>query len=91
MSLPNGIAARMWLLMLKEGGLWTSTELASELDYDRASLHNAANAMSEAGSVRKHEQTAKHNVRFSVSADCLIPRTVTLAQILACDLGRMAA
>lgn len=87
MNEPTGITARMWLLMAKEGGLWTASELARQMEYDRVSATQNLSSMARGHSVRK--QKVGPAVKYSVTSLCLIPRGVSLKEILECNLHQM--
>lgn len=88
----TGIAQRIWLLMLKEGGRWSSVEIADKLGDHTLMVSQNVASMVDFGSVRRYEKaTPADRVRFGVTADCRIPRGVSISDILACDLQRLEA
>lgn len=84
--------AAVWLMMLKEGGRWTATEVGDRLGIDQTAAASALRAMHEFGTVQKWERS-EHNdrVRFGVTNACKVPRGVVLRDILDCDLQAVTA
>lgn len=87
----TGIAQRIWLLMLKEGGRWSAAEIADKLNDHTLMVSQNVASMVEFGSVCRYEKTtAADRVRFGITPDCKIPRGVSISDILACDLQQVA-
>lgn len=87
MARQNGDSAALWLAILKEGGRSTSGEAAAATGRKPTGLNSVLDSLARAGSLRKYPAPAGHHgVRFGVTADCIVPHGVSVADILACKL-----
>lgn len=69
----------IWLVILREGGYWSSSELSKELGVPSDLISRVINAMARRGFVRRHEGAP---LNYSVDKSCRIPRAVKLADLM---------
>ena len=82
----------VWLMLLREGGRWTASEVGERINLDQTSAAASLRTMTEFGTLRRWDRSETNDrVRFGVTAECKVPRGVTLQDILACDLQRAQA
>lgn len=86
----GGVTKRIWLHMLREGGRWDADEVADLVKGKRPAVVKGLNAMATCGSVKKFSKVAGKRVQFGVTPDCKIANGVTIAEILAANLGALA-
>lgn len=75
----TGNVKAAWLLMLTEGGRWSSKEISKKLGKD---LHSHLYRMTEQGYVLKYPSTEDDPVQFGVTTDCKVPLGVTMRDIM---------
>lgn len=76
--------AEVWLMLAREGGRWTAGEVAERIELDQNNVANSLRTMTEAGTVQRWERTEgvrTSRVRFGVTAECSVPRGITMRQI----------
>ena len=79
----TGIGRRAWLYMLREGGYWTSSELAGVFNYDEKDMRVCLSGMAKADSLkRKPLADAKNRTSFGVTRDCSLPRGLRLQELI---------
>jgi predicted transcriptional regulator len=72
----------VWLMMLKQGGRWTAAEIGVHLGTDQSSAATALRAMVEFGTMARWDRSETNDrVRFGVTADCKVPRGVSVKEI----------
>lgn len=87
MAEQNGVSAKLWLALLKEGGRHSATEVATLIEESNsAGVHQLLASLVATRSLRKFEKLPGGRVQFGVTAACRVPRGVTIADVLACDL-----
>lgn len=78
--------ARLWLLMLKEGGRWKSPELASALSVTPAQAMHALNAMATRGYASRQllpgSLPGRPRYQYGVDENCLVPQGVTVKHLM---------
>lgn len=80
----DGLSRRMWLLMLEQGGRWTTTELAEKLDVHPDKAGSIAYFMVRSGTARKvRSGKRKNGAAFIVTNECMVPRDMKLGDLLA--------
>ena len=72
----TGVVRESWLLMLREGGHWSSKELNDRFGYD---IHTVLLGMVAKGYAAKYG--AGHDTRFGVTRSCKVPTGVTLSEL----------
>jgi predicted ArsR family transcriptional regulator len=73
---------RVWLLLLKEGGHWTATELAKELNVEANDwLFRAVHLMAKRGHIRRHEKPCER-LSYSVDKTCKVPMYLKVGDLL---------
>ncbi|HYF16317.1 MAG TPA: hypothetical protein VEA40_00510 [Ramlibacter sp.] len=84
-----GGTRELWLLMLRQGGRWSTRELRdANPALDPGAVPAMLKSMASSGSVKKLEDDKV--LRFCVTKDCRIPHGVTLDDLLSADIGIQA-
>lgn len=82
----NHIVRDAWLLMLKEGGRWSTTEIRSRLGLDEQarSFHANIFSMARNGYATRYEpEPGKYRgAKYGVTLGCKVPLGVRVDQIL---------
>jgi Mn-dependent DtxR family transcriptional regulator len=87
----HSIIARIWLLMLKEGGRWPARELADKLEIKPASAFMAVNAMAMRGYATRYRlKAARSQYEYGVDEACRVPQGVTVKDFQAVLQGEPA-
>lgn len=90
---PTFTNAAVWLMMLREGGRWSAAEVGARIGMDQSQVANNLRAMEQFGTLKRWDRGDKptDRVRFGVTPECTIPRGVTVADIVASNIGLDAA
>lgn len=75
----TGNVKAAWLLMLSEGGRWSSKEISTRLGKD---LHSHLYRMTEQGYVSRYPSSEDEPVQFGVTNDCKVPLGVTVRELM---------
>lgn len=75
----TGSVKAAWLLMLGEGGRWSSKDISQKLGKD---LHSHLYRMMEQGYAIRYAGGDGEPVRFGVTTDCKVPLGVTMRDIM---------
>jgi hypothetical protein len=81
--------ADVWLMMLAEGGRWSAAQVGARIDMDQTSVASNLRAMASFGCMKRYERDPmdRHSrVRFGITPECVVPRGITLTQLLETDL-----
>lgn len=85
-------AGRLWLLLLKEGGHWSCSDIADELRVEAETVRYTMRALHTSGYVQRFDSaTEKGPIRYGITAACKFPRAVTFADVLAVGALQLAA
>jgi hypothetical protein len=82
----------IWLVLLKHGGRWSAAEVADEIPgSDKTLCAQSLKCMSDQDYVRRYERNVGNvkRVLYAVVPTCKVPRMVTIAEILACNLNQL--
>ena len=75
------LIGQVWLLMLREGGRWSATELADSLGLKRPNVLMTMHAMALRGYAVRHGEAGSYS--YGVTGSCKVPNGVTLEDIRA--------
>lgn len=75
----TGSVKAAWLLMLGEGGRWSSKDISEKLGKD---LHSHLYRMMEQGYAIRYSGSDGVPVRFGVTNECKVPLGITLRDIV---------
>jgi DNA-binding Lrp family transcriptional regulator len=82
-NICDGITRQIWMLMLEQGGRWTSTELARKVGISNEKAGSLVYFMLRSGTVRRVRSGARKNgVAFVVTNECMVPRDMKLGDLL---------
>jgi predicted ArsR family transcriptional regulator len=81
MSRNNGTTRDVWLRMLADGGRSaTANEIAEEMSIRAMAVAQSLCRMA-AGGMAKRYKMGRRNVVFGVTADCKVPKGITIAEL----------
>lgn len=84
----TGLAKRIWLLLLKEGGRWRTAEISEALSELPYVVTQALYPLERRESVKRYEKPGKGQfVAWGITPGCKVPQGVSLADLLECDLA----
>jgi predicted transcriptional regulator len=76
------ITKPLWLFLSREGGCWTTRELARSLVLDVTQVCSALRQMFDRGMVKRHVPTEYgKTMAYEVDRHCRIPDNVTLDEV----------
>lgn len=88
----RGITRRIWLLLAKEGGRWSTEDIASELMEVNLTVHQTCSEMVRTGTVVKYERDEQHKrIRWGVTPVCKVPGGITVRELDACGVLKVGA
>jgi hypothetical protein len=91
-GMQNGQTKAVWLLIAREGGRWSVREVTDTLGDDFDSVSQGLHRMAQLGCLTHYPRTTQRNrVTFGVTAQCKVPQGVTLADLLAIGVLKVAA
>jgi len=77
----EGLNARVWLHMLREGGRWSAAELSRACGY--ADVQGVLSSMKKRGFAVSYEKSeAERRTTWGINASCKVPRGVTVQDII---------
>lgn len=79
-----GMTRSIWLHLLREGGRWSTAEIALALKLNPKRVMTILLNMVRTNAVQRWEKTPspKSRVRYGVTSTCAIPQGVTLADVV---------
>lgn len=79
----TGRTQALWIHMLENGGLWTTSELSQALGYKGIRIDGLLYQMAQRGFIiRKARSDRENGYRFGVTMDCKPPYGLTLEQVV---------
>ncbi len=91
MSESTSVPKLVWLHILKEGGRWSTSDIRKATNEDGTLISQAVKDMSDNGYLIRYDRKAfGEALAYGVTAACKVPRGVTIADLLECDLIPLA-
>lgn len=79
----GGLTVSMWLLMLEQGGRWTTSQMAQKLNVPMSKAERMAYFMVRSKCATKYRrQDRKNGVAYGVTNDNTVPRDMKLDDLL---------
>lgn len=71
----------IWLILLQEGGYWTSAELATRAGFNPPAVYRALHDMLRRGLIASQDQGRRKG--YGVTGTCLVPLGLRVAEVQA--------
>jgi len=88
----KGMTRRIWLLLAKQGGRWSTEDIASELMMDTPTIASRCAELARYEMVVQYPRDEEHpRVRWGVLLDSKIPQGLTIRKLQECGAIKVEA